>query len=398
MPTRRHVLGGFCAACALGTTALIDGTLPFGTGGAHAQSTRIAPGYRPAEGSDEAGLWYQTERAELNVRASRFRITHPEVAGYVTDLVCRLAGDYCRDIRVYVIRTPYFNAQMSPNGMMQIWSGLLLRARNEAQLAAVVGHEIGHFVYGHGIERWRDARDKVDFVQVLNLGLALAGVGIIGVATSLIAAASIAGFSRDQEREADTFGLERMAQLGYDPIQASEVWAQLIREEDAAEKKTNREVFFASHPAPAERMTTLRQMGEQKRGAGSAELHRDRYASRLAAVRADLFADELRLRQYGRTQALLDQLLLDGPTGELLFLRGEVFRLRGSYGDDARARDAFGSAIATTTAPPEVHRSLGLVQWKAGDRAAAKAEFLRYLERKPNANDRAMIQSYLEFQ
>ena len=55
-----------------------------------------------------------------------------------------------------LVRTPYFNASMAPNGMMQVWSGLLLRVDNEAQLAAVLGHEIGHYLARHSVERLRD--------------------------------------------------------------------------------------------------------------------------------------------------------------------------------------------------------------------------------------------------
>ena len=76
---------------------------------------------------------------------------------YVEDIACRLGASHCPDIRVHIVRTPWFNASMAPNGMMQVWSGLLLRADNEAQLAAVLGHEIGHYISRHSVERLRDA-------------------------------------------------------------------------------------------------------------------------------------------------------------------------------------------------------------------------------------------------
>ena len=59
---------------------------------------------------------------------------------------------------------------MAPNGMMQVWSGLL-RVDNEAQLASVVGHEIGHYLQRHTVERLRDAQSRSAFGMVLNIAL-----------------------------------------------------------------------------------------------------------------------------------------------------------------------------------------------------------------------------------
>ena len=55
---------------------------------------------------------------------------------------------------------PQFNAMMAPNGMMLVWSGLLLRVENEAQLAAILGHELGHYLERHSVEQLRAAKDR----------------------------------------------------------------------------------------------------------------------------------------------------------------------------------------------------------------------------------------------
>jgi predicted Zn-dependent protease len=104
----------------------------------------FSPGYKPVD-QDERGLWQQMEKLESDMRASNLLLRENELNSYVNDLACKISADYCSDMRVYVLRTPYFNAAMAPNGMMMIWSGLLLRCRNEAQLASVIGHEMGHF-------------------------------------------------------------------------------------------------------------------------------------------------------------------------------------------------------------------------------------------------------------
>ena len=104
----------------------------------------IQPGERPALASDEAGLWMYMEDMERRLATSGRVINDPALNDYIRDVLCRLAPAYCSDIRFYVVRTPHFNASMAPNGFMQIWSGLILRAQNEAQLAYILGHELAH--------------------------------------------------------------------------------------------------------------------------------------------------------------------------------------------------------------------------------------------------------------
>src|SRR3546814_5968134 len=79
---------------------------------------------------------------------------------YLVEFMQRLSRHFSSDMRVYLMRTPYFNASMAPNGMMTVWSGLLLRVNDEAQLAAILGHEMGHYMQRHTLARMRDMRSK----------------------------------------------------------------------------------------------------------------------------------------------------------------------------------------------------------------------------------------------
>ena len=133
---------------------------------------------------------------------------------YLTGIACKLGGEHCADTRVYAMRTPWFNASMAPNGMMQVWTGLLLRAANEAQLAAVLAHEIGHYLKRHSLERLRDTRSKSALAQFLGMAFGVAGAGSVGQIAQLGVMASLFSFTRDNEREADAIGLELMHQIG----------------------------------------------------------------------------------------------------------------------------------------------------------------------------------------
>lgn len=378
-PTRRRFGCALCAGAFFAAARIAGAQGP--------AKQWLVPGYRPAANSDEKGLWSLMERAERDLKTSRFVVRDAELNAYLLDIACRLAKDYCPDVRVYLVRTAQFNASMAPNGMMEVWTGLLLRCTDEAQLAAVMGHELGHYVRQHTLARWRDARSKADLSAFLGLGLAVAGVGAAGLASNALLLASMFAFSRDQEREADEIGFDLMTRAGYAPAAAADVWAQLIAEFKASSAERSRQLFFATHPEPEERTATLRKAAEA-RGAVTGENGRERYLAKLAGLRGRMIGDELALRQYGRSEVVFDRLLAQSADdGMLWYGKGEVYRLRAGPGDAERALDAYGKALQTASAPPETYRSLMLVELKAGARDRAQAALEEYLARKPGAGD-----------
>ncbi|MCP2937133.1 M48 family metalloprotease, partial [Salmonella enterica subsp. enterica serovar Typhimurium] len=78
----------------------------------------------------------------------------------------------------------------------------------------------------------RDARSKSALAQFVGMALGVAGAGGVGSIAQLGVLAGMFAFSRENEREADAIGLDLMHQAGYDPMEASRVWAQLIDEKD----------------------------------------------------------------------------------------------------------------------------------------------------------------------
>jgi predicted Zn-dependent protease len=364
----------------------------------------LSPGRRPALATDEAGWWMVMDRAEAKLRTAGNLVRDEALNQYVKGIVCRLAGPYCPDIRVYLLRVPYFNASMAPNGVMQVWTGLLLRTRNEAQLAAVLGHELGHYLRRHTLHRWRAVKTTTNALIFFQIGAALGGVPAAGQIGTLIALGSLTGFSRDQERESDRMGLQLMTKIGYDPRESSKLWQNLIREEEADEDKKSRFMFFSTHPAPEERSETLKGLAADAIKAGSAvETGDERFRKIVLPRRQDYLRDELRLRRFSRSEELLKMLLEDGvDVGDLHFFMGELYRLRGKKADEdkkgevddnAKALAAYAKALDAGGAPPEIHRSLGLIYLKYGQSEKARAAFAKYLELKPDADDIEIIKS-----
>ena len=356
----------------------------------------IKPGERPDLATDEAGWWMVFDNVEKKLKTSGRRVTDPHINQYIRDIVCKLAGAYCSDIRIYIMQVPDFNASMYPNGTMQVWTGLILRAQNEAQLAYILGHEIGHYLRRHSIQRWRDMEMKSNVSVLFQIATAAAGVGSLGQLGHLALIGSIQAFSRDNEREADDVGVELMAQAGYDPREAPKIWELLMKEHEASEREAPF-IFFATHPPTEERIETLTAKAKEDAAqGGNFFVGKDELEAVALPLRATLLRDELRHGEFKETQVLLDKLMEGGVgLGQLHFFQGELYRLKGESEDKEKTIAAYQKALEFPNAPPEAHRALGLFYFKAGEKPKAREALERYLDLKPDGDDHEMIREYL---
>jgi len=343
---------------------------------------------RPEVGTDEGGLWALMDREETRLRRSAFILRDSGLRDYLSGIACKLGGEHCADTRVYAVRSPWFNASMAPNGMMQVWSGLLLRVDNEAQLASVIGHEIGHYLQRHSIERLRDMRSRSAFMSLM------AVAGVVGLLGQLAALAGAYGYSRDNELDADRIGVALMRRVGYDTREAATVWRNLRAELSAGAggDPAKQSVLFATHPASDERQRIL----ETLSAADSGFLGDVEYARRIEPFMPDLIEDELRRTQYDETIVLMARLAERRPQrADLHYGRGEAHRLRNQAGDVEAAERELRLATTLEGPPALAQRSLGLLYRQLGRKPEAREAFDAYLEQAPAAPDAAMIQSYL---
>lgn len=362
----------------------------------HGDVKPIEPGERPALDTDEAGLWMQVERAEQKLRTSGKVVIDPELNAYVTGIVCKLEPEYCPDIRVYVVNAAGFNASMSPNGAMHVWTGLLLRVENEAQLANVLSHELAHYRQRHSVQRWRDLREKTDGLVFFQLATAMVGVAPLGSLAALATLDSIYGFSRDQEREADDLGFDRLTAAGYDPREAPRIWEFLIAEKEASDGP-KRSFFTSTHPQSEDRQEVLEkkvaELGELSEGL---ELGEERFLNVTKRFRPEWLAQEIKVADFGRGLVLVERLLKRDPTaGDLLFAKGELLRRRSAEGDLENAIEVYNRAVENDNYPPELHRSFALVKWSQGSNSEAASAFEQYLLMKPDADDQLIIRDYI---
>jgi beta-barrel assembly-enhancing protease len=351
---------------------------------------RAASDYRPVD-EDERSIWLEMDEQEDNVRNSPFLVTDPALNGYVRTVLCKTVGnERCAATRIYILRTAHFNAAMAPNGMMVVWTGLLLRARNEAELATVLGHEYAHFEFQHSLQSFRDLRAKTDAMTWLTFvpGGMVAQLGLFG---------SVFRFNRDMERQADMQALRYLAASGYNPGAAADIWEQLRAEMDSSTQgRLMRRIedaennFFASHPSTKQRMDYLRGAASRINGAGK-DLGEDRYRQSLAGWWPQMIDDQIKLADFGVTEFLLKSIARDRWTAGLHYARGELYRARASKADFATAVSFYHSAIALDPDFAESWRGLGLSLLRQGDTNAGKKALKEYLARRVDAPDKALI-------
>jgi beta-barrel assembly-enhancing protease len=368
-------------------------------------------GQRPPANSVEASIWDLSDKAEIDAKRAGQLITDPGLNAYINGIRCKVATDYCGDMRVYVMGRPAFNASMAPNGYMEVWSGLLLRAENEAQVAFVIAHEAGHYQENHSIEAWRNIRSRSNWAMALSIVAGAAGApSYVGDLIYLGAIASVFGFSRENETQADTIGFQRAIAAGYDPAQGGELWRLLIAESAASEfpdvrKREARSGIFNTHPVSTERASALDNMSRlavqaQTAAASSTKtwiVGRETHRNAIRPFMSAWLRDELRRRDYGQTQDLLKRLKLQGSDlGLLNYYEAELFRLRRKDGDMERAMAAYIAASAFPDAPAETWRELAEAQNRAGKKTEAVAMLQTYLAKAPNASDRALVGARLD--
>jgi predicted Zn-dependent protease len=393
--SRRAFVGGVCALCSGGLLACTptrpDGQMPqTGLGGQSELAPRNLPGVRAASlDDDDEGIRASLDQMERRLRTSRFLVRDATVNDYLGGIVREISGDYAADIRTYVVRLSDFNATQAPNGMMQVWTGLLLRCTNEAQLVAVLGHEFGHYVRAHSREGLRQQRNTADAMQVLAMVFGAAGVGRLSDATNFILTAASFGYGRDAEREADEIGIRKLVERGLAPGEAARNWENLTVEMQARGIPRDRSVIFSTHPSDAERTQTLRRRAEEL---PAGETRADAYRRGIAPIREMLFDDQIRTGAHAATIVLAERWLADDARdGLALHAKGEALRLRAGANDEEPALQALSAAIEAPQTPAAAWRSLGFLRRKRGEESEARPLLDEYLRRVPDAPDRELI-------
>ncbi|HSU83265.1 MAG TPA: M48 family metalloprotease [Thermoanaerobaculia bacterium] len=378
---------------------------------------------------DEAALWEQSRAEEQKLLGDVKLYGDRELESYLEEVVGRLnppamASNPAVHYQVRVIEDPTLNAFAYPHGSIYVHTGLLARMEDEDELATVLGHEMTHVEYRHMLRYQRSAHNKAVGLSVAAITasvlLAVAegdaldhgewakeevldvfGNLMVGLGLQLAFQASVNGYGRGLEEEADLGGFGKLAAAGYDLHEAPKVYQALL--DDRGEPRKAEAFFFGSHPRLSERIAVTQRYVAQHPGATLAEdrvYREDAFARHIRPV----VRDDARLNiDMGRLTLAESELrkarewMPSDP--ETHFLRGRL-RLAQATGKDPEearglrreAEDAFRKSIELDPGRPAPHRELGLLLRDREDLRGACVQLRRYQKLAPDAEDMEQIE------
>jgi len=277
-------------------------------------------------------------------------VLEPEVTRYVQDVGYRLAAVSDRDLpyEFAVLNSSVPNAWALPGGKIAINRGLLIELNSEAELAAVLGHEIVHAAARHGAQ----AMQRGILLQgaVLAAGAAAQGsysnlaVGAAGIGAQLINQRN----GREAELESDFYGMQYMSRAGYDPQAAVSLQQTFLRLSEGRSQGGWLAGLFASHPPSAERVA--RNMETAAMLPPTGQLGREAYQAAIQPLRAaqpayeayDAARTALREERTDEAERLAaDAVRMLPAEAQFHALLGDIDYSRGRYQDTlAHYRDA----------------------------------------------------------
>jgi predicted Zn-dependent protease len=344
--------------------------------------------------------------------------------------------------RFRILRDPLANAFALPNGSIYVNTGLIAKLDSEAQLVGVLAHEVTHVRNRHTYHAHRSYRKKMVAINIiaavgtLNPYGGALGMSISALATALpvVTYATIIGYSRDLERDADREAVRSLARIGYDPQEMAGAFRSLQKDYDGEQVK----LFYADHPELKDRIEAVERIVSAERLQKGSKPHAG--AEYLIAMERSLRHDvrlSIDAGKFRTATAVAKRLVeIDSRSSENVYLLAESYRalgprapeltaaeltnnakkrltkkrnkltleeeeaelMRTSAGalnlqqNETRAAELYARALELDRANVKAYRGLGLLYERAKKPAEAVAAYRKYLDAQADAPDRARIE------
>lgn len=341
---------------------------------------------------EEQMIWRRAQEELAAINDSGMLYQDVEIENYLNRIAAKLHANSTSpdfSFQIKVIKDPSLNAFAFPNGVIYIHTGILARMDNEAQLAALLAHEIVHCTHRHSLRTLRSIKDRTQAnnARVRELAQLL---GITGSITST------SGYTRELETEADRVGLDLAVKANYDPREILNLF-ELLKQEIELEG-IEEPYFFGTHPNVRQRIENVNNwLAEKYRGKITGIKNTDVFQSRISRlVLVNARLDLRRGRFFVAQRAVEKFLAIKQDDARAYFLLGEIFRQRGRQDDAAAAIKNYEKSISLNPSFPEPHKAMGLIHYKDGEKRLAKKYFESCLLLSPETIDRAYIQGYLK--
>lgn len=326
-------------------------------------------------------------------------ITDPEVQKYVSEVGQRLAKGSDRPYLPYefvVLNNSTPNAWSLPGGKIAINRGLLQELQSEAELAAVLAHEIVHSAARHTAQRVQ--RGALLASGLTGLSHVVKGnkyEDVLLYGAGLGASLIFFKYSRDDEREADLYGIKYMVIAGYDPQAAVELQRTFVRL--SQQKGDWNQGLLASHPASQERVEN-NQIAAARYAKGG-KIGAEEYEKKMEKLKSDKpaydaldegYAVLIKSNNAGKALQLADKgVKIEPLEAHLLNLKGKALL---KLGEPRLALEAFTQAVKLNPHYFDFYLQKGLVEKYLGDTPSAERDLKQSMKLLPTTEAQNALQ------
>ena len=329
----------------------------------------------------EQKVWDLASEHENNLRNSGELYDNPELEAYLESLVENMMGEELEQanlsIDFMIVKRPSLSAWVYPYGTIAVHTGLLANLENEAQLAAILSHEVAHFIHRHSYREMMLEKKQSLIGQGIGLLATAAAASQTGaIDTSLMKAGSFYtelvtnGYSRKLEYQADKDGLEYMRHANY--ARSESVAAFTALQQNTAYGTTNMGSLWSSHPKLENRIKSLQKAvkKEKKKKVPPGEIPPSTpYYQAVAPtmlINAQLDMSEHQFDRARHVLAKYQKIFPDDPA--VHFFLGECIRKENPDGPDYNPRiAAYQTALLHAPDFAEAHKELGMAYRRQGN-------------------------------
>jgi tetratricopeptide (TPR) repeat protein len=350
------------------------------------------------EGVHRESLIAETREYERVSEASHAFLDDTAMTAYVTGVLRSLssANPKISPYRAKIMKSPVLNAFATPHGAIYVTTGLLAMAENEAQLAAILSHEVVHILGDHAARNLVQTKKSALSSAHLRIGLDFFIGSLAGSISGVALRSAVTGYSRDLEREADSVGLSLMMKAGYPPVEFRNLFMLLKARIEQANIKEP--FFFSTHPAITERISNFEAFAEKDASiaapgkSGTEEFTRNIVPVLLydGAARYAAGTFDLAKRDFSRV------LGIDSCNAAALVFLGDCKRHEGSPESDLEEVASYRKAVQCDPSYHEALRELGFRYFKSGDQDSASYYFTLYKTAFPGSPYLPIIEDYLK--
>lgn len=348
--------------------------------------------------ADEQMLWRLAKEEQQVVIQGGKLYDNASLAAYVNQVAAALRPATCPPVlqfEIYITTDPFMNAHAYPDGGIFITTGLLARLENEAQLAAILAHEMAHALGRDALRAYRQCSGAGGGDWLTDRRGNWSGNQSERGEPSEELSECLKDVGRRREPAADACGLDMLVQAQYDPSEALRVFyhqKEALSLDGPAVRPT-----AGSHPLWDERMKALEQLlAADYQGIGSGKRGRAAYNSQIQPVLLLNAGLNLRYGRYRWARVDLERYLQIQPEdARAHYLLGESFRQQGGKARIKNALACYQAAIRLDGGYAAPQKALGILHFKQGRKQIARSYFKTALALSPDDKDSGYIVDYL---